>query len=330
VDTNEYLTGNAGLAGQLSCSTRDFGNGVLYGLPPQNGNSWLVDIHPAAGLFFTDAYFTLLESVVREYQMEQPGLWLWSVASGDITIVENGKKTRKLEAGIHVLVNQGKPFKIIYGTEQPMWYTSMLVFHDYLGRYLKAHPLESPFYLVEAVCWKPFQYNTPDVVMVLEQLKYAIRNGDAPPPFMYYESKLGELLSLIVRNMQYQDLWKDYLKKNRNQKHLTYQNRKYIWKVKEELDKNILQPPSMEQLIVLAEMGATKLRQSFKLWYGITIAEYIRQEKLKHALRLLSVDDLSISNIAATIGYESASKFALAFKKVYHVTPSEVRKSFLI
>ncbi|SFM11971.1 helix-turn-helix transcriptional regulator [Pelosinus propionicus] len=319
MNTDEYLTGNAGLAGQLNCSKKDFGNGVIYWLPPQNGNSWLVDIHPAAGLFFTDVYFTLLEPLVREYQMEHPGLWLWSVTGGDLTIIENGKKAHKLKPGIHVLVNQGKPFKIIYGTE-PIRYTSVLVFDDCLTRYLKA----------EAACWKPFQYNTPDVVMVFEQLKYAIRNGIAPPPFMYYESKLGELLSLIVRNMQYPHLWEDYLKKNRNQKHLTYQNRKYIWRVKEEIDKNILQPPSMEQLIALAEMGATKLRQSFKLWYGITIAEYIRQEKLKHALRLLSVDELSISNIAATVGYESASKFALAFKKVYHVTPSEVRKSFLI
>lgn len=71
----------------------------------------------------------------------------------------------------------------------------------------------------------------------------------------------------------------------------------------------------MEALAAIAGMGATKLRQSFKLWYGMTIAEYIRQQKLKYALRLLSDDDRSISNIAALIGYESASKFAMAFKK---------------
>lgn len=329
MQTGEYLSGNAGLAGQLGCNTRNFGNGVIYSLPPENGNSWLVEIHPTPGLFFTNAYFTLKEPVIREYCTEQPGIWLLSVARGDITVFEKGKKARSLTQGIHMLICRDKPFKITYGTEA-IRYTSMLVFNDCIQRYLQAHPLEAPFSLVEAACWKPFQYNTPDVVMVFEQLTYAIRNAVGPPPFMYYESKMGELLSLIIRNMQVQELWESYLKKDRNQKHLTYQNKKYIWKVKAELDKDILQPPSIEALSAVAEMGATKLRQCFKLWYGMTIAEYIRQQKLKYALRLLSDDDRSIGNIAAIIGYESASKFAMAFKKMYQVTPSEVRKSFLI
>lgn len=330
MQTGEYLTGNAGLAKQFGCSTKNFGNGVVYSFPPENGNSWLVDIHPSPGLFFTNAYFTLKETVIREYSMEHSALWILSVAYGEITVIEKGKKARTLTQGIHLLICQDKPFKVIYGSSQSVRYTGMLVFNDCLQRYLQAHPLESPFTLIEAACWDPIQYNTPDIVMVFEQLTYAIRNAIAPLPFMYYESKMGELIGLILRNTRAPNFWGNYLQKSHNQKHLTYQNKKYIWKVKAELDKDILHPPSMEALSAIAEMGATKLRQCFKLWYGITIAGYIRQQKLKYALRLLSDDDRSISNIAVIVGYESASKFALAFKKMYHVSPSEVRRSFLI
>ncbi|MCS4471567.1 helix-turn-helix domain-containing protein [Clostridium botulinum] len=37
---------------------------------------------------------------------------------------------------------------------------------------------------------------------------------------------------------------------------------------------------------------------------------------------------MSIHNIATTLGYESASKFSAAFKKIYGITPSAFRKSF--
>lgn len=331
VDTNEYYTGSGGLAEQMGCIQLAYGNGVRYRLPPENGDSWLIDIRPAAGLFFTDAYFTLLKPVVREYRLKQPGLWLWSLASGVVILTEQGGKARRLTPGINLIVNRGIAFEIAYESAAPIRWTSMLLFEDCLVRYFQDNFAEQPFSLAAAKRWKPFLYNTPDLVMVFEQLKYAVRTAfDNSLPMAYYQCKMGEILAFILRNRQNEGYWKDYVEKRRDPKHMTYQNRKYIWKAKAELDKNILNPPSLEQLAIIAGMSESRLRRYFQYWYGVSIAEYVRREKLKHALRLLWHDDLSIGNIAALVGYESASKFSLAFKKIYQVTPREVRRSFQI
>lgn len=323
--TNEYMLGTGELAAQLNCKKADYGNGIEYKLPPENEDNWIIDIHPAPGLFVTNAYFTLLESVTREYDIPQMCIWLCSFDRGDVTIIEKGKKARRLQQGIHLVVNRGQSIKVIFASVEPIWYTSVLVFEDFIAAYLKDRSLEQPFSLTDAITWQSAHYNTPDLVMVFEQIKYAVRS--ATVPMLYYESKIGELLALIFRNTQHGWYWKNYLGK-KNQKNITYQDMKYIWLVKAELDKNILTPPTIQQLTNIAEMGSTKLRQCFKLLYKVTIADYIREGKMKHAMRLLSHDDMSIHNIATTVGYDSASKFTVAFKKVHGFVPSEFRKSF--
>jgi AraC-like DNA-binding protein len=323
--TNEYMLGNGELAVQLGCKKLNYGNGIEYRLPPENGDSWLIDIHPAPGLFVTNAYFKLLEPVTREYDIQQMCIWLCSFDRGDVTIIEKGKKARHLQQGIHVVVNRGQPVKVIFASNEPIWYTSVLVFDNFIASYLKDRALEQPFSLPDAAAWESTQYNTPDLVMVFEQIKYAVRGATVPP--LYYESKIGELLALILRNVQHEWHWKNSLEKS-NQNKITYQDMKYIWQVKAELDKNMLAPPTIKQLTNIAEMGSTKLRHCFKLLYKVTIADYVREGKMKHAMRLLSHDDMSIHNIATAVGYDSASKFTAAFKKIHGLTPSEFRKSF--
>lgn len=74
---------------------------------------------------------------------------------------------------------------------------------------------------------------------VINQLKCAVINAQIS--LVYYEGKAIELLSIIQRNQEYEIGWKKYLKGERKN-HLSYQNRKYIWLVKAELDRNILAP----------------------------------------------------------------------------------------
>ncbi len=162
-------------------------------------------------------------------------------------------------------------------------------------------------------------------MMVFDQLKQSLMNGCLP--LIYYESKAIEILTLIQRNASYKYYWERHLQSERKN-HLTYQNRKFIWKVKDQIDKDILHPPKIEQLALLAEMSITKLNHYFKLWYKVTIADYIRREKMSYAMRLLWDDDKSIRNIASVIGYENASKFSIAFKKIHGFSPRHIRKSF--
>ena len=326
MDQNIYRTGNRELAEQFGAQPEAFRSGTAYRLPSGHGDNWLVDIYPAPGLILTDTHFCLPEPVVREYTVAEAGLWLCSFNSGDITLVEKGKKARQLRPGIHLFINRGQPFKIIYGAEKWNLYTSLWLFSDYISKNLSERLPDMSFTLTDALTWDSPQYDTPELLLVFEQLKANVRNAAAP--LLYYENKACEVLLLILRNIQDEYWWRRHQKSERKKKHLTYHDRKFIIKVKEELDGNILAPPSAAELAVMVQMNLSKLQRCFKLWYGLSIAGYVREERMKYAMRLLWNDDLSIKNIAAAVGYENAGKFTAAFKRVHGYSPQDIRKSF--
>lgn len=75
-------------------------------------------------------------------------------------------------------------------------------------------------------------------------------------------------------------------------------------------------------------MAQTTLKQCFKMTYGTTIYQCIRQFRMKHAAQdLVSTDD-KILTIANRVGYENGSKFAQAFEKTMGLRPSDYRKKY--
>jgi AraC-like DNA-binding protein len=324
MDIQEYSIGHGLLADKLGCKRGDYDVGIRYVLPPGHGDSWIIDVYPAPGLCVGNAYFTLHEPVTCSYEFSEPGLWMYSFDYGDIRILERGKRRRKLQQGMHTIVSQGDPVEVILGSGD-FRYTSIWICAGFIEKYLEYRTFKQPFAIMDALDWQSRHYSTPELLMVWEQLKYGIRNAVAP--LMYFESKVIELLALIIRNTTYEWYGTRFIKTERP-KHLTYNNRKYLLRVKDALDQNIADPPDITQLARIAEMGTTKLRMVFKSSYGMTITSYVRQEKMNYAMRMLSDDALSIQHIGDYLGYESPSKFTVAFKKVHGFTPSQFRKSF--
>jgi len=322
---NDNLLGSEGLAAQLGGKKSNYRNGIQYKFEPEADNSWIVDIHPAPGLALTRAYFKPIEPITRIYTFPDNCLWLCSFDSGNLIITEKGKKARRLQPGMHLIVHQGQPVKVTFTAPNRQVYTSITICDHFIAEYFKNRPQEQLFTAKDALTWSPLQYDTPEIMLIFDQLKCAVINAQLS--LVYYEGKAIELLSIIQRNQEYEIGWKKYLKGERKN-HLSYQNRKYIWLVKAELDRNILAPPKLDKLAILAEMSVPKLYRCFKRWYGMTIADYVREEKMKYAMRLLWSDELSIKNIAETVGYESHGKFTAAFKKAHGFTPSQFRKSF--
>lgn len=58
---------------------------------------------------------------------------------------------------------------------------------------------------------------------------------------------------------------------------------------------------------------------------GYTYVELVRSVRVKQAATLLSDTDLSITDIGFSVGYENAETFIRAFKKEFHITPSQFR-----
>ncbi|SKC72465.1 helix-turn-helix transcriptional regulator [Maledivibacter halophilus] len=176
------------------------------------------------------------------------------------------------------------------------------------------------FHQSQAFDWKNENYNTHELTLIFLQLQHSLKSNKKNS--MYYESKIGEILALIIDNHK-----NGNQKQRQEEKALLSDDIKYLQLVKKELDINFLNPPTMEKLCSISNMGATKLKKSFKINFGTTIYNYLRNVRMKKAIFLLSENELNIYNIAQSVGYKSSSKFSKTFKKIYGMTPSEYRNS---
>lgn len=74
-------------------------------------------------------------------------------------------------------------------------------------------------------------------------------------------------------------------------------------------------------------VDSSTLKREFRQAYGLPIATYLKEYRLKKAMELLATTDESIGAIATQVGYETQSKFTAAFKSMTQLSPSEYRKT---
>ena len=82
----------------------------------------------------------------------------------------------------------------------------------------------------------------------------------------------------------------------------------------------------LERLTQIACMGTTKLKSCFKKYHDCTITEYIQQRRMSQAEYLLAYTELTVGQVAQTVGYSTSSRFAELFRKSTGLLPLEYRK----
>lgn len=83
----------------------------------------------------------------------------------------------------------------------------------------------------------------------------------------------------------------------------------------------------LERLTQIACMGTTKLKSCFKKYYDCTITEYVQQRRMSQAEYLLAYTELTVGQVAQTVGYSTSSRFAELFRKSTGLLPLEYRKN---
>lgn len=84
------------------------------------------------------------------------------------------------------------------------------------------------------------------------------------------------------------------------------------------------------ELADLAAMVGTypkRLNEAFKRCAGMTVFEFLREERMKRACHLLSGTELPVQTIAEDLGYTNGANFATAFKDRFGLTPIRFRQS---
>ncbi|AWZ49952.1 AraC family transcriptional regulator (plasmid) [Clostridiaceae bacterium 14S0207] len=81
-----------------------------------------------------------------------------------------------------------------------------------------------------------------------------------------------------------------------------------------------------EFLEKICMMSGTKLKQTFKQKYNMTITEFIQRKRINIAENLLLTTNLKIRDVAKAVGYKSPNRFTTLFKRYKGLYPKDVRK----
>lgn len=93
------------------------------------------------------------------------------------------------------------------------------------------------------------------------------------------------------------------------------------------MDALALEDMSVSQLAEKLGMGERWLRGLFQKELGVSPQTLMNQKRLDAARRLLDQSSLSITEIAMSSGFQSIRRFNDAFKKRFHKTPREIKKT---
>ena len=91
---------------------------------------------------------------------------------------------------------------------------------------------------------------------------------------------------------------------------------------------NIYDKLTPEDIAESINMSYSNLRKSFKRYTGITIHQYILQQKISNIKKLLDNTEMSVQDIAMKLNFGSANYFSCFFKSKTGISPLSYRKKF--
>lgn len=85
-------------------------------------------------------------------------------------------------------------------------------------------------------------------------------------------------------------------------------------------------PWTVESLAVASGMSRSAFALRFKQLVGETPLEYLTTWRMQKAVAMLQTGGAKMTEVAASVGYNSDAAFSKAFKRVVHVAPRQFRK----
>ena len=104
-------------------------------------------------------------------------------------------------------------------------------------------------------------------------------------------------------------------------------DKKLLLKAINIIEKNITNTDfSVDDLTKSLHLSRTHLHRKLKSLTDQSATEFIRNIRLKHAIKLMKTGDYKINEIGYAVGFNSHNYFTKAFKKQYGKSPSEYIK----
>lgn len=226
-----------------------------------------------------------------------------------LTFVLSGKVTYKVNDE-EIILQENDALLLVPGTRRER-YKSNEKAHYIIFNYLptKGSEIASPLFLKNAVNQTirklldsyPYTYYDPQVYLRSPNSENAKINEILPNLF---NCILTELLSTL--------------------KYKT--NNVHVLNAIKYINDNITQPLSLNSISSAIHLSREHTTRIFKKEMGITISEYINKQKTLLAKNMLTSNELSLQDIAYSLGYENYGYFNHVFKKNFGITPIKMKK----
>lgn len=292
---------------------------------PETGN-YFYTMNPAKGngsfklYFFKDMFSVETRDFVfyEDHLLESPQLDFLSVHYYASVSGEELRPYYQLSPNtLRVHTGGGDlPLQMMFHKNVPIQSVSISILPDYYKQYLQEKFGDEYINPFDAFKQITLETDFPDIVAILKQVQHFQGRGIAAK--MFYEGKVLEVLSLIM----------EQAKSNQNKSRkvrLSDEDIQNLQAVTAYIDNHFTFSIPLERLSHIAFMGVSKLKSSFKEYYGCNISDYVLQKRIGQAQHLLIGTDLSIGEIAKAVGYERSDSFSKQFVKITGLLPTAYR-----
>jgi AraC-like DNA-binding protein len=157
---------------------------------------------------------------------------------------------------------------------------------------------------------------TSEMIAIIKEITDCEREGIYKK--MFIEAKIIQLLLLQLEQLCCNNCpIKCLLKKSDTAK---------MYQVRDIILSNLKHPFSLKELAHLVSTNEFTLKKSFKAIFGTTVFGFLNNVKMEKAQKLLTEQELTITQVAELVGYKNATHFTTAFKKKYGTLPSALKK----
>lgn len=87
------------------------------------------------------------------------------------------------------------------------------------------------------------------------------------------------------------------------------------------VEENYTSPISLEELAYLSGRSLSSFKRDFQSIYNTTPAKWIREKRLSKACQLLQASQMSVADVAYSLGFENPTHFSRIFKQRYGSSP---------
>jgi len=92
------------------------------------------------------------------------------------------------------------------------------------------------------------------------------------------------------------------------------------------VDQSYSEPISLKKAAGIAALESSYFSSYFRAKVGITFTDWLRQVRIRKAMKLMKGSDLSITEVAYEVGFGDLRTFERAFKQYTRRTPREFKK----